>query len=78
MLFRSLEGIFVTESARNTFERLPVREGEHVLVWFGMVESREPRPGWLDQFAGMAALGDQPVSLLELDPTARSALGNGS
>jgi ribosomal 50S subunit-recycling heat shock protein len=73
-----LEGIFVTESARNTFERLPVREGEHVLVSFGIVESRAPRPGWLDQLAGMAALGDQPVILLELDPTPRSALGNGS
>jgi hypothetical protein len=33
-----VEGVFVTESARNTFTRLPVREGEHVLVWFGVVQ----------------------------------------
>ncbi|HYO48014.1 MAG TPA: NIPSNAP family protein [Gemmatimonadota bacterium] len=72
-----IEGIFVTEPARNTFTRLPVREGEHVLVWFGIVERRAPPPGWLEELASMAALGDQPVSLLDLDPTSRSALGYG-
>lgn len=72
-----IEGIFVTETARNTFTSLPVREGDHVLVWFGTVDSRELPPGWLEQLAGATALGDQPVSLLELDPTPRSALGNG-
>jgi hypothetical protein len=25
---------FVTESSPNTFPKLPVREGEHVFVWF--------------------------------------------
>src|SRR5882672_6720439 len=30
-----IAGVFVTESAPNTYPRLPVREGEHVLVWFG-------------------------------------------
>src|SRR5262252_7390861 len=27
-------GYYVTESSANTFPRLPVREGEHVFVWF--------------------------------------------
>jgi hypothetical protein len=73
-----IEGIFVTESARNTFTRLPVREGEHVLVWFGIVEGGDTPPGWLEQLAGKTAFGNQPVSLLDLDPTSRSILGHGS
>ena len=72
-----IEGIFVTEAARNTFARLPVREGEHVLVWFGLVERRDPRPGWLEQLAGKSALEHQAPLLLDLDPTSRSALGHG-
>src|SRR5262245_33791553 len=28
-----VQGVFVTEAATNTFARLPVREGVHVLVW---------------------------------------------
>lgn len=71
-----LEGVFVTETARNTF-RLPVREGEHVLVWFGIVEGREISPAWLERLSGMAGLDDRPVSLLELEPTPRSMLGHG-
>src|SRR5262249_16606989 len=31
-----LQGVFVTEPSRNTYQRLPVREGEHVLVWLGL------------------------------------------
>ena len=72
-----VEGVFVTESARNTFTRLPVREGEHVLVWFGVVQDPEPSPGWLDRLASMTALDSRPVSLLELEPTSRSILGGG-
>jgi hypothetical protein len=72
----SIEGVFVTESARNTFTRLPVREGEHVLVWFGIVQ-RESSPGRIDRLAGTTALDDCPVSLLELEPTSRSSLGAG-
>ena len=72
-----VEGVFVTESARNTFTRLPVREGEHVLVWFGVVQDPEPSQGWLDRLAGMTALDGRPVSLLELEPTSRSILGGG-
>lgn len=37
----TLEGIFVTEYAPNTFTRLPVRENEHVLVWFGSIDRND-------------------------------------
>src|SRR4029453_2702715 len=33
-----IAGLFVSESAPNTFTRLPVREGEHVLVWVGTLK----------------------------------------
>jgi hypothetical protein len=72
-----LEGVFVTEPARNTFARLPVREGENVLVWFGLVE-HAPRPqGWLQQLADATVLHQQRMSVLELEPTPRSTLGDG-
>jgi quinol monooxygenase YgiN len=79
-----LEGVFVTESAPNTFIRLPVREGEHVLVWFGTMKGSvaaareaQPGPGGFEQLtAGVSALSEQPAVLLELDPTGRSLLGH--
>lgn len=70
-----IEGVFVTETAPNTFARLPVREGERVLAWFGTVDERAHPPGWLERLDLPATLGDSPVSLLFLDPTARSTLG---
>jgi len=81
----ALDGIFVTESAPNTFTRLPVREGEQVLVWFGTLERRGADggresgsgPGWLEQLAvGVSSLSEQPAVLLQLDPTRRSLLGH--
>ena len=72
-----VEGVFVTESARNTFTRLPVREGEHVLVWFGVVQDPGSSPGWIERLASMTALDNRTVSLLELEPTSRSSLGDG-
>ena len=72
-----IEGIFVTEPSRNTFARLPVREDANVLVWFGTVERRDVSPERLKQLASMSALRSLPVSLLDLDPTSRSALGGG-
>lgn len=60
-----LDGLFVTEPAPNTFTRLPVREGENVLVWFGTL------PGG----ALVSPLTDPPTVLLELDPTPRSLWG---
>jgi hypothetical protein len=78
-----LEGVFVTESAPNTFTRLPVREGEHVLVWFGTLKSNvatardaQRGPGFAQLAAGVSSLSEQPPVLLELDPTQRSILGH--
>lgn len=71
-----LKGVFVTESARNTF-RLPVREGEHVLVWFGLVERGQGSAGALERLAALTPLDNRPASLLDLEPTSRSMLGSG-
>lgn len=72
-----IEGIFVTESAPNTFARLPVREGENVLAWFGTVDERAHPPGWLERLGLAIPLTGAPPALLTLDPTPRSALGGG-
>ena len=72
-----IEGVFVTESAPNTYPRLPVREGEHVLVWFGVSNGRAITTGWLERLAVTTSLGGQQASLLELEPTPRSVLGRG-
>ena len=73
----NVEGVFVTETAPNTFTRLPVREGEHVLVWVGVVKSGMTSPASIDRLASAIALDNRPVSLLELEPTSRSTLGDG-
>ena len=73
-----LEGVFVTEPSPNTFTRLPVREGENVLVWFGTVEPREMSSASLEQLAGAAALDGRRPMLLDLEPTSRSVLGGGA
>jgi hypothetical protein len=73
-----IEGVFVTESAPNTYPRLPVREGEHVLVWFGVPDGREISTGWLDNLASTTSLGNRQASLLELEPTPRSLFGHGA
>ena len=78
-----IEGVFVTESASNTFSRLPVREGERVLAWIGTVDERAHPPGWLDDLAGATGPGSATVlageraHILYLEPTSRSMLGNG-
>lgn len=75
---------FVPERSGNTFPRLPVREGEHVFVWF----SRFPGAAAYDRFR--AALAATPrwrdsvevelsskvrePQVLRLSPTARSLL----
>ena len=79
-----IEGIFVTETAPNTFTRLPVREGENVLAWFGTVGGPARTTGWLDDIAGLEKSAgvadsiDQTPSILYLEPTSRSILGNGA
>jgi hypothetical protein len=66
---------FVTEPAANTFKRLPVREGEYVLVWFGTLE-RDESPSIQRLEAASAVLGAEGLpEFLELEPTSRSMLG---
>jgi hypothetical protein len=73
-----VESVFVTESAPNTFTGLPVREGEHVLVWFGTLRRSELPPAQrLEKISGVfGSLADEPPQLLELEPTPRSLLGH--
>lgn len=61
---RSIVAAFVTASARNTFPRLPVREGEHAVVF--LTEGVEP--GRLTQ------LGRAPDEVARLLPTRRSRM----
>ncbi len=73
-----VESIFVTEPARNTFTRLPVREGEHLLVWFGTLQSGSTAPtaqALQESSAALSSHADGPPQLLELDPTSRSLFG---
>ena len=72
-----LEALFVTEPARNTFPRLPVREGEIVLVWFATIEADDPSEEALGRLARRVAIAERPAQLLVLDPTSRSLLGGG-
>lgn len=81
----SVFAYFVTENSANTFPALPVREGEHVLVWFICFEdqaaygrhvaalSRSQR--WRDEVSEelLRRLKGVP-EVLKLSPTARSQL----
>jgi hypothetical protein len=73
-----VESVLVTESAPNTFTRLPVREGDHLLVWFGTVKGSElPKTQRLEEaHAALGPLADGPMQVLELEPTPRSLLGH--
>ena len=53
-------GCYVTETAPNNFPRLPVREGEHVIVWL----ARFTQPD------AMQAMAAQCASLVSADPLA--------
>lgn len=76
-----VDGVFMTEPAPNTFTRLPVREGEHELVWFGSLEdgSASAAASGDDLIASLtnavASFEDQPAQVLILEPTSRSVLG---
>jgi hypothetical protein len=70
----TLKGLFVTETAANTFTRLPVREGEHVLAWIGTVDGS---PGRLEAIAADSTLAGNVPVVLDLEPTPRSTLGDG-
>ncbi len=73
-----VESIFLTEPAPNTFKGLPVREGEHVLVWFGTVRHGEPPSvrQLQEASAALSASTVAPLEILELDATPRSLLGH--
>jgi hypothetical protein len=73
-----VESVFVTEYAANTFTRLPVREGEHVLVWFGTVERGYEASAERLQAASvpLTPVMTGPPEILELEPTPRSLLGH--
>lgn len=74
-----VKGVFVTETAPNTFTRLPIREGEHVLVWVGHARRADGSRESLDELSSIAALDgvSSPPTVLDLDPTSRSRLGRG-
>src|SRR5262245_39659069 len=79
---------FVTESSPNTFPALPVREGEHVFVFFSSFEDAaayERHQGALDRSKrwteaaapALKRVSKGPPETLRLAPTSRSLLGAG-
>ncbi len=62
---------FVTEASENTFPALPVREGEHVFVWFSLCADRAAASVLPPELAHQLS---KPVETLRLIPTARSRL----
>ena len=58
---------FTTEYAENNIPALPIREGEHVVVWFARFDDQAA----LDKHLATA---DPTATVLELAPTARSLL----
>jgi hypothetical protein len=80
-----LIGVYVTEESANTYPRLPVREGEQVLVWFARFDDVDAHhryetallddSQWREAVAQSLLHGlKQPPQRLRLSPTARSEL----
>ena len=72
--------IFVTEGAANTFPRLPVREGERILVWLALAASAQAADDALARARRDPALEPllaAALQILRLRPTARSRLRGG-
>lgn len=69
---------FVTESAPNNFARLPVRQGEWVLVWFASFADDADRQAHQGAFTRaaetLAPMLEREPELLRLKPTARSLI----
>jgi quinol monooxygenase YgiN len=81
----SVLGCFVTENSPNTFPSLPVREGEHVFVFFSsfpdagsydrhLAELTRSRRWTEGVFPGLRARLKHPPETLRLAPTPRSLL----
>lgn len=74
----------VTESSANNFPALPVREGERVVTWFAgfpsdtMNDGVIPGRDQLDVVLPAAPDPKQPMQILRLVPTSRSALTGSS
>jgi hypothetical protein len=76
--------MFVLERSSNTFPRLPVRDGEHVFVWFSRFSSAGAHgrfeaalaaaPRWRDSIAAELSSKIREPQTLRLSPTARSLL----
>lgn len=78
-------GSYVAEEQPNNFARLPVRQGEKVLVWFTRAESLQSydlmmkrlqrTTAWRTDIApGLKDFRERDPQVLRLDPTPRSAL----
>jgi len=79
---------FVTEDSPNTFPRLPVREGEHVFVWFAGFQDQAAYELHVDALARSSVWSGEiskslkrqlrrKPELLRLTPTTRSRLTGG-
>jgi len=78
-------GLYVTETAPNTFPQLPVRNSEQVVVWFtsypdGTAYERRRAllrrsEAWRAARGRLSLWSYQPIHTLRLQPTARSRLG---
>ena len=67
----SILGYFVTEASENTFPSLPVREGEHVFVWFAGFADRP-------SLEHTSARNVERAHVLRLAPSSRSLLHGGT
>jgi quinol monooxygenase YgiN len=69
---------FITETATNNYPRLPVREGERVLVWFARFDSEDDygahKPAMDKAAAELAPDLAREPEVLRLQPTDRSEL----
>jgi len=80
----SIIASFVTETATNTFPRLPVREGEHVFAWFARFRDEAAhaayraalvaQPDWRALAVSLGRHLQGPPEVLRLAPTPRSRL----
>jgi hypothetical protein len=80
----SVLGEFVCERGANTFPRLPVREGEHVFVWFSAFQNAaayerfkadlRQSPAWRDTVEVELTSRIREPQVLRLAPSARSLL----